>query len=63
MFIKLHTHGAEDPTLETLLGGGLSTMWTELERQFRDRPGFELRYLSCWEMYEQIRALAQRRVN
>ncbi len=60
VFIKLHTHGAEDPTLEALLGGGLDTMWTELEHQFRDRPGFELRYVSCWEMYEQIRALAQR---
>jgi hypothetical protein len=60
VFIKLHTHGAEDPTLEALLGGGLSTMWTELERRYRDQPGFELRYESCWEMYQAIRSLAHR---
>lgn len=63
VFIKLHTHGAEDETLEALLGGGLSNMWTELERNFRDRNGYELRYVSCWEMYIQIRALAQRQAD
>jgi hypothetical protein len=58
VFIKLHTHGAQDPTLEALLGGGLSAMWTELERRYANTPGYELRYVSCWEMYRVIRALA-----
>jgi hypothetical protein len=35
-------------------------MWTELERRYRDQPGFELRYESCWEMYQAIRSLAHR---
>jgi hypothetical protein len=61
VFIKLHTHGTEDPTLAALLGGGLSLMWTELERRYRDAPGFELRYVSCWEMYGVIRSLAEAR--
>ena len=58
VFIKLHTHGAQDPTLEALLGGGLSNMWTELERRYAQTPGYELRYVSCWEMVGVIRALA-----
>jgi hypothetical protein len=58
VFIKLHTHGAQDHTLEALLGGGLSAMWTELERRYAQAPGYELRYVSCWEMYRTIRALA-----
>jgi thiosulfate/3-mercaptopyruvate sulfurtransferase len=41
-----------------LLDGGLSNMWTELERRYAQTPGYELRYVSCWEMYQVIRALA-----
>ncbi len=59
LFIKLHTHGAEDRTSEALLGGQLETLWTELERRFRDRPGYRLHYVSAWEMYEKIRELCQ----
>jgi hypothetical protein len=59
IFLKLHTHGTEDDTMEALLGGGLERMWSALEAQFRDRPGFTLRYVSAWEMYGIIRDLAQ----
>lgn len=62
VFIKLHTHGAEDPTLDALLNGGLDLMWTELERQYRDKPGVTLRYVTAWEMYEIIRSLAEGRI-
>jgi hypothetical protein len=58
VFIKLHTHGAEDPTMASLLGGDLDRMWTELERQYRDAPGVSLRYVTAWEMYGIIRDLA-----
>jgi hypothetical protein len=61
VFIKLHTHGAEDPTLKSLLGGDLDCMWTELEKQYRDTPGMTLRYVSAWEMYSIIRDLAHGR--
>lgn len=58
VFIKLHTHGAEDPTMDSLLGGDLDLMWSELERQYRDAPGVTLRYVTAWEMYGIIRELA-----
>lgn len=58
IFLKLHTHGTEDDTMEELLGGGLERMWTALEADFRDRPGYRLRYVSAWEMYDIIRTLA-----
>lgn len=59
IFIKLHTHGAEDPTLQTLLGGDLDLLWSELERQYRDAPGITLRYVSAWEMHGIIKGLAE----
>ena len=52
VFIKLHTHGAEDPTLERLLGGDFDRLWTLLEERYRDRPGYRLRYVTAWEMYQ-----------
>jgi len=57
LFIKVHTHGAEERTSDALLGGQLEVMWTELERRFRDRPGYRLHYVSAWEMYEKIHGL------
>jgi len=58
LFIKLHTHGAEDPTRAALLGGYLEDMWKHLERQYRDVNGYRLRYVTAWEMYQTIRSLA-----
>jgi hypothetical protein len=60
IFVKLHTHGAEDATLEALLGGGLETVWGCLEAEYRDRPGYQLRYVSAWEMYCSIREITLR---
>jgi hypothetical protein len=58
VFIKVHTHGAVPATTEMLLAGGLTRLWTELERQYRDRAGCSLHYVTAWEMYERIRSLA-----
>jgi hypothetical protein len=57
LFIKVHTHGAEERTAAALLDGGLDRLWSELERRFRDRPGYALHYVSAWEMYEKLQAL------
>lgn len=59
VFIKLHTHGAEERAAQALLGGGLERMWTEMERQFRDRPGYALHYVSAWEMATLVQQLAR----
>jgi hypothetical protein len=59
LFIKVHTHGAEGATARMLFEeGGFETLWSALEAQFRDRPGYTLHYVSAWEMYEKIRELA-----
>ena len=58
VFIKLHTHGAPEPTSDALLGGGLEILWCALEREFRDQPDVKLRYVTAWEMYCIIRGLA-----
>lgn len=59
VFIKVHTHGAEERAAQALLGGGMELMWTELERQFRDRPGYQLHYVSAWEMAQTVQRLCQ----
>lgn len=58
VFVKLHTHGAEDETMNMLLTCGLETLWRNLENEIRDRPGMSLRYVSAWEMFTTIRELA-----
>ena len=59
VFIKVHTHGAEERAAQALLGGGMDLMWTELERQFRDRPGYQLHYVSAWEMAQTVQRLCR----
>ncbi|MBL0125024.1 MAG: hypothetical protein IPP88_20690 [Betaproteobacteria bacterium] len=59
LFIKIHTHGAVDDTMDMLFeGGGFETLWNALEARFRDRPGYRLHYFSAWDMYRKIHALA-----
>jgi hypothetical protein len=61
VFIKVHAHGATEQSTAMLFGGGFSSLWTELERQYRDQEGCSLHYVTAWEMYEKIRSLAQQR--
>jgi hypothetical protein len=58
VFIKVHTHGATESSMQMLFNGGLDTLWTELERQYRRSPACTLRYVTAWEMYQTILALA-----
>ena len=61
IFIKVHTHGAQERNLEMLLeGGGYETLWEELERQYRDVAGWELHYVTAWQLYRRVRELALR---
>ena len=55
VFIKLHTHGAQEATMAMLLDGGLEAMWSELELRYRDPDGCALHYVTAWEMYEAVR--------
>lgn len=58
IFIKVHTHGANDRNLNMLLNGGLETLWKALESEYRDRNGFSLHYVTAWQMYNKVKELA-----
>lgn len=55
-FIKLHCHGVQEKDHSIMLGPECRTMYIELERQFRDRPGYRLHYVNAREMYNIARA-------
>lgn len=57
IFIKVHTHGAEDRTSEYLLNKGLNDLWTELEAQIREKKGFDLHYVTAWQMYMKVKEI------
>ncbi len=58
IFIKLHTHGAEDDNIKMLFAEGeYDSLLTMLEKKFRDNKKYQLHYVSAWEMYMKIREL------
>jgi hypothetical protein len=60
VFIKVHTHGATEPSMRMLFAeGGFERLWSELERQYRRGDECTLRYVTAWEMYNAIRDLAR----
>ncbi len=55
-FIKLHCHGVQEKDHSIMLGSECTEMYLELERQFRDRAGYRLHYVTAREMYNIARA-------
>ncbi|NIR84855.1 MAG: hypothetical protein GWN53_13905, partial [Gammaproteobacteria bacterium] len=39
-------------------GEGLPALWSALEAEYRDAEDWRLHYVTAWEMYERIRAVA-----
>ena len=58
IFIKVHTHGALEKNSGMLFEWGFDRLWTDLEDSFRDRAGYNLYYVTAWEMYKTIESLA-----
>jgi hypothetical protein len=59
VFIKVHTHGATEPSMQMLFNdGGFERLWTALEAQYRRDPDCALHYVTAWEMYQKMRELA-----
>lgn len=50
-FVKLHCHGVQEKDEDIMLGEGCTEMYAELERQYRDTPGYRLHYVTAREMY------------
>jgi len=60
IFIKLHTHGLDDDNSTMFFDKqGFETLWTALENRYKNQPGCSLHYVTAWEMYEKITALAE----
>ena len=59
IFIKLHTHGLEESNPKMFFeNGGFTTLWTALEKRFKNMPGYQLHYVTAWDMFEKIRSIA-----
>ncbi len=59
LFIKLHTHGLNDQNLQMFFDlNGLDNLWSYFEERYKNKPDYQLHYVSAWEMNQKIRSLA-----
>ena len=54
--VKIHTHGAEDCDMDTLLGKPMDEAYTYLESRYNDGKEWKLHYVSARETYNIIKA-------
>lgn len=54
--VKVHTHGAEDADMDTLLGGAMDRAYSYLESRYNDGRDWKLHYVSARETYNIIKA-------
>ncbi len=56
LFIKIHTHGTQEPDMDCLLGQPMDQMFTYLEQRYNDGDAYLLHYVTSREMYNIIKA-------
>ncbi len=56
VFVKIHTHGSQEPDAEVLLGSPMDRAFTELETRYNDGVNWRLHYVSAREMYNIAKA-------
>ncbi len=56
LFIKVHTHGAQERDMPALLGPAAEAMYADLERRYNTGHGHVLHYVSAREMYNIVKA-------
>jgi len=56
IFLKIHTHGAQEKNSDPLLGGGFGNMFRWLVEE-ADRRGIEIHWATAWQMYQAADAL------
>lgn len=56
IFIKIHTHGAQDIDMDCLLGKPVESMHTHLTTKYNDGEHYKLHYVSAREMYNITKA-------
>ncbi len=55
-FVKLHAHGAEEPSHEALLGEPMMRFHRDLAEHARSQPGFHYHYVTAREMVNLVKA-------
>lgn len=56
LFIKVHTHGAQETDMETLLGAPADAMFSHLESRYNDGQRHVLHYVNARELYNIVKA-------
>lgn len=56
IFVKVHTHGTQEPDMETLLGAPMERMFSHLEATYNDGSNYQLHYVTSREAYNIIKA-------
>jgi hypothetical protein len=56
VFIKIHTHGTQQPDIDALLGAPTGAMFEYLEQRYNDGTNYKLHYVTSREMYNIARA-------
>jgi len=56
IFVKIHTHGAEDEDMEALLGKAMDEAYGHLESKYNDGRDWKLHYVSAREAYNIAKA-------
>lgn len=60
VFVKLFAHGGTQRDTEYLLGGALESMYAMVQNECR-RRGWEIYFVSAWEMFRAVEAARMRR--
>ncbi len=56
IFVKVHTHGLQEPNMDVLLGPQADELFRDLETRYNDGKRYALHYVSSREMYNMIKA-------
>jgi hypothetical protein len=56
LFVKIHTHGAQEPSFDAVLGQRVHDMHRHLTSKYNDGKNFALHYVSAREMYNIAKA-------
>lgn len=56
IFVKVHTHGTQEASMETLLGEPVKEMHRYLNEKYNDGENYFLHYVSAREMYNIVKA-------
>ena len=56
IFVKLHTHGANEHNMGVLLGEPMERMWTYLETEYNDGRRYCLHYVTAYDLFKLAKA-------